>query len=458
MENKYQQIIEYIKEQIIDGTLKPGNRLASIREMSNHFRCNKSTVLRAYTELEKEHLVYTVPKSGYYLIDNSRKTLSINPTEIIDFGAAAPALNTLPYEDFQHCINQAIDHYKENLFTYMNPQGLTSLRDTLVKHLQDSQVFTKAENIFITAGSQQAIHILTRIPFPNGKTNILVEQPTYYGILQSGSLNQDTVVGIPRNPEGIDLEELERIFRSGNIKFFYTIPRFHNPLGTSYPQSLKRELLALAVKYNVYIVEDDYLVDLETDSKADPIYSMDVSSRVIYLRSYSKTLMPGLRLGVAVLPQLLVNSFCEYKHSIDLSTTILSQGALEIYLKSGLYINHLKKINQLYLERMATLKTICSMYPNEIQCQVPKSGLFTCLEVPNAHSIINKLAEDNIKVISTHKNYLSQFQQTNQLRIGICKTGPEQIIQGVTKIAEAVRVQKGLISNDSNQEYEFMWI
>ena len=122
-----------------------------------------------------------------------------------------------------------------------------------------------------------------------------------------------TTIGIERTWEGIDLEELERIFSSGNIKFFYTIPRFHNPLGTCYSNDQKKQILYLAQKYNVYIVEDDYLADMELDSKSDPIYAFDTTSKVIYIRSFSKTLMPGLRLGVAVLPQLLVTTFNEFK-------------------------------------------------------------------------------------------------------------------------------------------------
>jgi len=101
------------------------------------------------------------------------------------------------------------------------------------------------------------------------------------------------------------MEKLERQFRSGDIKFFYTIPRFHAPLGTSYTTAQKKQILELARKHDVYVAVDDYMADLETDGKADPLHSLDVHERVIYLKSYSKIVFPGLRAGVAVLPEAL---------------------------------------------------------------------------------------------------------------------------------------------------------
>jgi DNA-binding transcriptional MocR family regulator len=375
MDNKYQKIILYIQNEINAGRLKPGAKLPSIREIAKIYGCNKATVIRAYDELEQKHLLYSVPKSGYYLIDREAVQESQPNKNRIDFSAAAPDIALFPYLDFQHCLNQAIDHYKEELFSYLYTPGLPSLCRTLVRFLQDYQVFTTAENIFVTAGSQQALHILANMPFPNGKSQILLEQPTYFGMTRCCQVSGVTTIGIERNNTGINLEELERIFRSGNIKFFYTIPRFHNPLGTSYATDLKKQILQLAQKYNVYIVEDDYLADLELDSKADPVHASDTSAKVIYIRTFSKTLMPGLRLGIAVLPNILVNTFAEYKRCADLSTSILSQGALEIYIKSGMFTSHLRKVKKLYSERMSCLKKACQTYlPPEIKPAIPQTG------------------------------------------------------------------------------------
>ncbi|HWQ30159.1 MAG TPA: PLP-dependent aminotransferase family protein, partial [Negativicutes bacterium] len=223
MESKYQKVITHIKGEIASGSFKPGSRLPSIREMAEGFGCNKATVIRAYDVLEQEHLLYSKPKSGYYVVENrAANALASANGDIIDFSPAAPDVEALPYLEFQHSINKAIDIYRDSLFSYTDPKGLTSLRKTLQKYLQNFQVFAGSEEILITTGSQQALYILSAMPFPNGKNNILVEQPTYTGMLGALSLNGATALGIERTQSGINLDELERIFKNGNIKFFYT--------------------------------------------------------------------------------------------------------------------------------------------------------------------------------------------------------------------------------------------
>lgn len=167
MDKKYHGIVKDIKNQLANGYLLAGSKLPSVRQLSEKFSCSKNTVIKAYDELEKEHLIFSIPKSGYYVVNefqhlDSRRT-------IIDFLSAGPDQNIMPYIDFQHCINQAIDTYKEELFTYSDQQGFYSLRVQLVKYLQNLQVFTEPERLFIVSGSQQALNLLVSMPFPNGK-------------------------------------------------------------------------------------------------------------------------------------------------------------------------------------------------------------------------------------------------------------------------------------------------
>ncbi|MGM9951374.1 MAG: PLP-dependent aminotransferase family protein, partial [Lysinibacillus sp.] len=297
---KYIDIMEEIRRRMVEGTLQAGSRLPSVRQLSEHFSCSKNTVIKAYEELEKGHFIYSIPKSGYYVVD----VLPDAPDEtgVIDFLSAGPDQNVMPYIDFQHCMNQAIEQYKEELFTYSDQQGLYSLRVQVVNYLQNLQVFTEPERVVIVSGSQQALNLLVSMPFPNGKNNILMEQPTYFGFIESVQLQQATTFGIELSMEGIDLERLEYIFRNNDIKFFYIIPRFHNPLGHCYTNREKKKIVELAEKYDVYIVEDDFLGDLDPDTKADPLFSFAPSGRVIYIKSFSKIFLPGLRIAAVVLP------------------------------------------------------------------------------------------------------------------------------------------------------------
>lgn len=453
MSNKYQEIIKYIEGIIEEEKLKPGNKLPSVRSVSDKFSCSKSTVLRAYKELESNHVVYSVAKSGYYLVE-SNKTPTILDSNSIDFSSVAPDSSLLPYMEFQHSLNQAIDLYKKNLFSYNAPQGLLSFRDVISKHLQEYQVFTSPKEIFVTSGSQQALNLLSMMPFPNGNENILVEQPTYGIMVKLLQLNKINAVGIQRTHSGIDFEELERIFRSGNIKFFYTIPRFHNPTGASYSTKEKKQILHLAEKYNVYIVEDDYIGDLDLDSKVDPIYSYDTTSRVIYVKSFSKTLLPGLRIGVVVLPKLLTNSFLNYKKCADLNSSILSQAALEIFIKSGMFKGHIKKVKNFYYERMQTLNRVFKEYDSKLLTSIiPETGLFAWFNLPyhiSSELLRNRLLSKNIYISDSTKFYLPDFKDTSSFRLSICKTEKEQIQKGLDIIFEEVEFLSSI--NNTNRK------
>ncbi len=272
---KYLEILNHVENLIQEGAYKDGDKLPSIRNFTKIYSCNKSTIIKALEALERQHRIYSIPKSGYYVVKRRNHTNG-GKELLLDFAASAPDPQVFPYLDFQHCINEAIDIYKNELFIYGTPKGLPSLIDVIQKHLANYQVFANKDNIFITSGVQQALAILTTLTFPNKKETILIEQPSYHLFIDYLETHNVPVLGIKRTDKGIDLNELERFFKRESIKFFYTMPRFHNPLGTSYSQREKKAIVKLAQKYDVFIVEDDYLADLEEDPKADPYMPMAI--------------------------------------------------------------------------------------------------------------------------------------------------------------------------------------
>lgn len=439
---KYEEVIDYIQNEISAGNFTYKKRLPSIRAISKLFNCSIGTVIKAYDKLEKDNIVYPSPKSGYYLLENFHNNNHSNNTTI-DFSSGVPDIKSFPYKDFQHCLNKSVDLYKETLFTYSNPRGLTSLTHVLSKHLQQHQIFTSSDNIVITSSSQQALTILSIMPFPNGKSNILVEQPTYYGIIKILELNNVPVLGIERGLNGIDLYELESMFKYGNIKFFYTIPRFHNPTGTSYNREEKESIVAMAQKYNVYIIEDDIAADLDINKKSDPMFTYDTSEKVIYLKSYSKILMPGLRVAALILPNLLISTFLNYKKWTDMNSPILSQGALEIYLKSGLFDIHRTKMSNLYCNRMTYLKNTISLFHNsKIKWNIPKSGYFSCIYIKDSleyDKIISSLRNNSIKMLDTNMCFLGQNRNNHYFRISISNVDEAKIKKGIPIVINTIK-------------------
>ncbi|OCA92090.1 PLP-dependent aminotransferase family protein [Pseudobacillus wudalianchiensis] len=437
---KYLKIAEEIKSQLTNGTLVAGSKLPSVRQLSEEFRCSKNTVIKAYSELEKEHLVYAIPQSGYYVVNEFK--ISAHDPAVIDFLSAGPDKNLIPYTEFQHCLNQAIEKYKEDIFTYSDHQGFHSLRTEIVKNLENSQVFTNPNRVVIVSGSQQAIHLLTALPFPNGKKNILIEQPTYFGMIESLQIHQATTFGIELSMDGIDLERLEYIFKNNDIKFFYIIPKFHNPLGHSYTNKEKKKIVELANKYDVYIVEDDFLSDLDRDKKSDPLFSFDTSGRVIYIKSFSKVFLPGLRIAGVVLPAIMIKNFLRYKFSVDFNSSVLSQGALDIYLKSGMYNSHLKTIKEVYFNKMQLLKRSCEeLLPKGTDYTKPDSGFYLSLYLPenvSAKKLALLLSEKLILIDDTNRMFLSEYKKDNLVRLCISQVHDHQIKLGVEKIAQTI--------------------
>ncbi|MEA0553623.1 PLP-dependent aminotransferase family protein [Lysinibacillus irui] len=440
MEAKYLGIIEDIKDKMANGLLTTGSKLPSVRQLAEQFSCSKNTVIRAYNELEKEHFIFSIPKSGYYVVNKLEQPTTSQ--YVVDFLSAGPDKTIMPYIEFQHCINQAIDIYKEELFSYSDQQGLYSLRVQITKYLQSLQVFTDPDRLFIVSGSQQALHLLVSMPFPNGKSNILIEQPTYFGFIESVHLHQATTFGIDLTMEGIDLERLEYIFRNNDIKFFYIVPRFQNPLGHSYTNAEKRKIVELAEKYDVYIVEDDFLGDLDPDSKSDPLFAYNPSGRIIYIKSFSKVFLPGLRVATVVLPTIMMNHFLRYKFSADFNSAVLSQGALDIYLKSGMFNSHIKTIKALYVGKMKALQEACeSLLPSHTNFTKPVSGFYLSIVLPDnvsAKQTVHLLKNKNIFMDDASRMFLPEFKRDNLIRLSISQVDEQFIHHGIEELAQCI--------------------
>ncbi|QRG65158.1 PLP-dependent aminotransferase family protein [Brevibacillus choshinensis] len=440
---KYVEILSDIEQQINEGRFASGQKLPSVRNAARMYGCSVNTVSRAYMELEKRHAIYSIAQSGYYVVEKPGSRHNATECKTIDFSASSPDPSLFPYLDFQHCLNKALDTYKYDLFTCGDATGLETLRHTLVSHLAGDQVFAKANQVIVMSGIQPALEILAKMPFPNENSTILVEQPSYDIFLRFLEAERIPVIGIARTASGIDLRELEEKFRQGKIKFFYTMSRYHSPLGTSYSVDERKRIARLASKYDVYVVEDDYMADLGEEPGSDPIYAYDHTSHVVYLKSFSKIIFPGLRLGAAVLPETLLETYLEHKGYAD--TSQLSQGALEVYIKNGMYERHKRKIASQYALRIQMLNDAVQRHNDAGLLEITKVqfGVYVQFKLPqtvNLERLIERLAARGILVLSGKRFYLSDFLEREKfLRISIARAQQEQIEEGVKGIIEEVR-------------------
>ena len=328
-ESKYEQVVHYLKEEIESGKLQTGSRLPSIRKLSQEFRCSKDTIQRALMELRYEKYIYSKPQSGYYVLEqqSSHEDLLIS---VNDEHVAA-------YDDFRLCVNESLIGRENYLYNYYEHQeGLEELRKSVHSLLFDQAIYSKPDQLVMTTGTQQALFILSQIDFPGQAQEILVEQPTYHRMNQLLLAQNITYQTIERRVDGIDLNELEEHFKSGNIKFFYTIPRFHYPLGHSYSEEEKFAILDLAAKYQIYIVEDDYLGDLDP-KMGQTFHYLDQNDLVIYIKSFSTSIFPALRITALILPNAIKDAFVAYKNILDYDNNLIMQKALSLYIDSQLF-------------------------------------------------------------------------------------------------------------------------
>ncbi|MDR6550601.1 PLP-dependent aminotransferase family protein [Paenibacillus qinlingensis] len=447
MEMLYEVIVEQLLQEMKAGKRMPGDKLPSIREGADAFACSRNTVIRAYRELEQTHRIYAVPQSGYYVAHRRHGGEEVGSAagvqDVIDFEWAGPDRSAMPYRDFQICMNEAIERYREDMFTYSEGQGLASLRFQLARHLRDLQVFTVPERIYVVTGSQQALNVLVGLPFPNGKRNIVVEQPVHPGMIESLRGYEGEVYGITYEEGGMDLERLEAFFREGDVKFFYTVSRFHNPTGYSHTNEARKRMVELAQRYDVYIIEDDYMGDLDGYARNDPMFAYDPSGRIIYVKSFSKVMLPGLRLGLAVLPDGLREAFLQAKSAADVHSPLLTQGALEVYLESGMFTAHIGRMRDIYRRKAVLLQEAYSKYlPPGTAYSRSSSGFYTTIGLPaslRAQAAADYLLERGVRVDPAQRMYLPEFRQEGVLRLSVSQVEDGLIESGIRRIGDGIR-------------------
>ena len=365
--SKYEQVVAYLKEGIESGTFPTGSRLPSIRNISQDFHCSKDTVQRAVLELRYEKYIYSKPQSGYYVLEQQS---SHDDLEILVNDEHLGA-----YDDFRLCVNESLIGRENYLYNYYEHQeGLEELRKSVQKLLFEQAIYSKPDQLVLTSGTQQALFILSQIDFPSRTQEILVEQPTYHRMNQLLLAQGLPYQTIERRIDGIDLNELEQHFKTGKIKFFYTIPRFHYPLGHSYTDQEKRAILDLAAKYQIYIVEDDYLGDLDP-KMGQTFHYLDQNDLVIYIKSFSTSLFPALRITALILPNAIKEGFVSYKNILDYDNNLIMQKALSLYIDSQLFEKNRLARLVLQEKKQAQIKKLLKSNPINLPTYPLHDGL-----------------------------------------------------------------------------------
>lgn len=442
--SKMELVKEYILEGIKQKRFVEGQKVPGCREIAKILSVNKITVNKAYKVLEEEHFLYCVPRGGYYVVKSDFEGAPLSKT--IDFQTVAPDPTLIPYQAFTHAINQSIEEYKKKLFSYESPLGFAELRKTLQEKLARDGIYASSSQIMLTNGAQQGIFLALKTIFTvPSEGKLLVESPTYHAVLDMAkSLNIDCST-IRRDPTGIKLNELEHVFQTERIKAFYIIPRYHNPTGYSLLENDKKMIAELCGRYHVLMIEDDYLADLGMDKRCLPLHYYDTNQLTIYIRSFSKTFLPGIRLGAMVFPDALRDTVIQQKYLSDICTSSMAQGALNFFLTSGMYDRHISKVNACYRRKLVKAKAILSHADlTGFSFHVPRQGLFLWITLPpemSVERIAEKLTQKNIMV----SRYGIFDNEAQGLRLCIAGV-PEKNLNSLETMLNVIKEEKKIIN------------
>lgn len=443
----YQQLAEEIIRRIEEKVIEGEERLPSIKNLSQVLSINIATVVRAYALLEEKDYIIKKPGSGCFVKSREER--------ILNFASGTPSYDFFPIEDFKKIINHVMDKDGAKAFEYTLGQGDLELRQALREYIRKYNIQSHEDQIHVISGAQQGIDLMVKALL-NQKDTVIIENPSYTGAIGAFKSRGVQLKGVPLKNDGMDLKKLEETIKRNRPKLLYVMPNFQNPTGTSYSGYQKNKILALAKEYNFYILEDDYLSDLSFYSQdSRTLKSMDKENKVIYLKSFSKIFMPGLRLGFLVVPEELQSALREAKLISDISTSGLLQRALKEYMVQGLWEKHIEALKKLYQRRFdLAMKEIGERMPKIVKFTFPKGGLNFWFELPetiNEEDFINQLKAMNI-VVAPGALFFHQETEKSYFRMSIANVEDQEIRQGLEKIAQLIQ-RESTIKNPEKEPF-----
>lgn len=371
--------------------------------------------------------------------------------DVISFAGGMPAPEVFPIEEFKQACEVVLTEMGDRALQYGTTEGYQPLREMIAHNASKYGIQISADNVLITAGSQQALDLLGRI-FINRGDRVLVESPTYLGAIQAWNAYGVKYVTIPSDDDGMNTDLLESRLRTG-IKFIYVLPNFQNPTGVTLSRDRRKTLVELADSYGVPIVEDDpygqlryegehqtpvVVIDDEMRAKEVPIYS----GNVIYTSTFSKILAPGLRLAWVVAPTEVIKKLVQAKQGCDLHTATFNQYiAYQIASSPGMK-QHIQLIRKVYKERRDTMLQALEAYmPEGVHWTHPKGGLFLWMTLPEGVDTSKIFTEAVAKKVAfvPGGSFHPLGGGENTMRLNFSNSKPEMIEEGIKRLAEVIK-------------------
>ncbi|MEM1308910.1 MAG: PLP-dependent aminotransferase family protein [Cyanobacteria bacterium P01_H01_bin.153] len=422
----YKQVAERLQTLIVEGTLKAGDRLPSVRQLRQQLSVSTSTVLEAYRLLEDRGLITARPQSGYYVKPTALDLLpepspTAPPTkaseidirmafhlmttmqnpDMVQLGAAQPAMGLLPLNQINRLMGKILRENPAAVHAYGNPLGCEELQSELAKRMLNASCSIPPDKILITSGVIEAIYISLRALTHPGDI-VAVESPTYFTILEALENLHLKAMRLPTHPrDGISLPHLEAALKERQVKAVLLVSNFSNPLGCCLQDDRKKELVELLNRYDVPLIEDEAYGELYFGrNRPKAIKAFDTEDRVLYCSSVSKTLSPGLRVGWCAAGRYQA-AVSKIKSVINVGTAIAPQLTTAAFLRNGGFDRHLRQLRRAYQLQMSCMhQAIADYFPAETRVTRPNGGYVLWVEMPQGFNALDLYHEALARQIS----------------------------------------------------------
>ncbi|MFZ3578690.1 PLP-dependent aminotransferase family protein [Virgibacillus sp. DJP39] len=450
---KYQQIYREIKGKILDRKIKPDVKLPSKRKLANQLKVSTNTITNAYEQLLAEGYIYTVERSGYYVesitqfqqgetIQNKLpRDLEEQPIDNkgwISLSHMTSDISIFPFKEWIKCEQKAITNHKEALSEISHPQGPFLLRSTISRMVSLSRgVRCEPEQIVIGAGTQLLIKQLMEIQ--KNKPIVAMEDPGYsrfYTLLKNMGFD---VRSINLDEKGIRMEEIE----SAGVNYLFVTPSHQFPTGKIMPISRRIQLLNWSAQdRDRYIIEDDYDSEFKYETDNIPsLQSLDRNQRVIYTGTFSKTMLPGLRVSYMVLPPDILREYRQRHADLMQHSNSLALFTLYYFIETGEYERHIKRMNLHYeVKRKELIKQLQLRFKDNIKIHDVPAGLHFLAQFKTTkdyETIEQDAKKMKLEIYSMKRFTLAGNYKTTgkiDLVIGFATIKKEQIPEAVDKL------------------------
>ncbi len=362
--------------------------------------------------------------------------------EIISFAGGLPAVESFPMDALRAASDKVLKENGPAALQYSSTDGYPRLREHIVKRMEKVSVKCTADDILVTGGSQQGLEFSAKL-FINPGDKIVCESPTYLGALNAFKSYEPEFIECPTDKDGMIIEELDKILAQGGVKFIYVIPDFQNPTGNTWAMERREGLIEMANKHDVVIIEDDPYGELRYEGEVMPsVKSLDTEGRVVFLGTFSKILCPGYRLGwICASPEIL-EKYNFIKQGSDLQACTSTQMQAAQFMDDNDIEEHIKTIIELYKKRRdVMLKALEEYLPKEVSYTHPEGGLFLWLTFPegvDSKELAKVCIEKKVAFVPGGAFFPTPGND-NYARINYSASNEEKIVEGVKRLAEAIK-------------------